>query len=240
MRSGNTRSIFCLHTRGLMETPRCLSRRNARPSVGVSRHRDPANHDAPRHRRDRSGPVVGHDSFTAKGYDCSGSVSYALHGAGLLSYSMVSGQLARHGTPGPCPCPAAPAYATPSTRTPNMSSWSSPASASTPATTPNTQAAPAGRWSPPKRPHPAEVRGAASGRAVVHHGTRNQLSCLSGVDSMFRGLIIGNDQKLTAGAPRNSASLSTLPSKFCFYFTVGEPPQSGPQFLLDGVTTNPL
>jgi cell wall-associated NlpC family hydrolase len=32
----------------------------------------------------------GHASFTAKGYDCSGAVSYGLHGAGLLSYTMVS------------------------------------------------------------------------------------------------------------------------------------------------------
>jgi cell wall-associated NlpC family hydrolase len=43
----------------------------------------------------------GHASFTAKGYDCSGAVSYALHGAGLLDYTMVSGQLADYGEPGP-------------------------------------------------------------------------------------------------------------------------------------------
>jgi hypothetical protein len=43
----------------------------------------------------------GHASFTAKGYDCSGAVSYALHGAGLLGYTMVSGQLADYGEPGP-------------------------------------------------------------------------------------------------------------------------------------------
>jgi hypothetical protein len=43
----------------------------------------------------------GHAGFTAKGYDCSGAVSYALHGAGLLSYTMVSGQLAHYGSPGP-------------------------------------------------------------------------------------------------------------------------------------------
>jgi cell wall-associated NlpC family hydrolase len=43
----------------------------------------------------------GHASFTSKGYDCSGAVSYALHGAGLLSYTMVSGQLASYGDPGP-------------------------------------------------------------------------------------------------------------------------------------------
>ena len=43
----------------------------------------------------------GHASFSAKGYDCSGAVSYALHGAGLLGYTMVSGQLAGWGDPGP-------------------------------------------------------------------------------------------------------------------------------------------
>jgi hypothetical protein len=43
----------------------------------------------------------GHASFTSKGYDCSGAVSYALHGAGLLDYTMVSGQLASWGDAGP-------------------------------------------------------------------------------------------------------------------------------------------
>jgi cell wall-associated NlpC family hydrolase len=43
----------------------------------------------------------GHASFISKGYDCSGAVSYALHGAGLLGYTMVSGQLADYGDPGP-------------------------------------------------------------------------------------------------------------------------------------------
>jgi hypothetical protein len=43
----------------------------------------------------------GHASFIAKGYDCSGAVSYALHGADLLGYTQVSGQLAHYGSPGP-------------------------------------------------------------------------------------------------------------------------------------------
>jgi hypothetical protein len=43
----------------------------------------------------------GHASFISKGYDCSGAVSYALHGASLLGYTMVSGQLALWGDPGP-------------------------------------------------------------------------------------------------------------------------------------------
>jgi hypothetical protein len=42
----------------------------------------------------------GHRSFQSKGYDCSGAVSYALHAAGLLSTTMVSGQLAYWGDPG--------------------------------------------------------------------------------------------------------------------------------------------
>ncbi len=36
----------------------------------------------------------GHAGWFARGYDCSGAVGYALHGAGLLDVTMVSGQLA--------------------------------------------------------------------------------------------------------------------------------------------------
>ena len=43
----------------------------------------------------------GHRSFRAKGYDCSGAVSYVLHAAGVLSFPLVSGQLAFWGAPGP-------------------------------------------------------------------------------------------------------------------------------------------
>ena len=43
----------------------------------------------------------GHRSFKAKGYDCSGAVSYVLHAAGVLSSPLVSGQLAHWGVPGP-------------------------------------------------------------------------------------------------------------------------------------------
>jgi hypothetical protein len=43
----------------------------------------------------------GHRGFKAKGYDCSGAVSYVLHAAGVLSYPLVSGQLASWGAPGP-------------------------------------------------------------------------------------------------------------------------------------------
>ena len=43
----------------------------------------------------------GHGSFTDSGYDCSGSVSYALHGGGLLSAPEDSTQLQSYGAPGP-------------------------------------------------------------------------------------------------------------------------------------------
>lgn len=43
----------------------------------------------------------GHRSWLSRGYDCSGAVGYALHGAGLLSVPMVSGQLAYWGEGGP-------------------------------------------------------------------------------------------------------------------------------------------
>jgi hypothetical protein len=43
----------------------------------------------------------GHASFVAGGYDCSGSVSYALAAGGLLRQPLVSGDLARWGDPGP-------------------------------------------------------------------------------------------------------------------------------------------
>ncbi|MGA9856353.1 MAG: peptidoglycan-binding protein [Solirubrobacteraceae bacterium] len=42
----------------------------------------------------------GHGSFNDSGYDCSGSVSYALHGGGLLSSPEDSGQLESYGSPG--------------------------------------------------------------------------------------------------------------------------------------------
>jgi len=43
----------------------------------------------------------GHRSWFSRGYDCSGAVGYALHGAGLLDVTMVSGQLASWGEAGP-------------------------------------------------------------------------------------------------------------------------------------------
>jgi hypothetical protein len=43
----------------------------------------------------------GHGSFIDNAYDCSGSVSYALAAGGLLDRTMVSGELASWGDPGP-------------------------------------------------------------------------------------------------------------------------------------------
>ncbi len=43
----------------------------------------------------------GHASFTSSGYDCSGSVSYALHGAALLSAPEDSSELESFGAAGP-------------------------------------------------------------------------------------------------------------------------------------------
>ena len=43
----------------------------------------------------------GHGSFNSTGYDCSGSVSYALHGGGLLKSPLDSSALMSYGRPGP-------------------------------------------------------------------------------------------------------------------------------------------
>jgi len=54
--------------------------------------------------RIRTTPYIwggGHLSWVAKGYDCSGSVSYALHGAKLLETPLVSGSFMTWGEPGP-------------------------------------------------------------------------------------------------------------------------------------------
>ncbi|MGA9373146.1 MAG: hypothetical protein WBV53_14950, partial [Solirubrobacterales bacterium] len=42
----------------------------------------------------------GHGSFTSSGYDCSGAVSFALHGGGFLSSPLDSTGLEVWGTPG--------------------------------------------------------------------------------------------------------------------------------------------
>ena len=42
----------------------------------------------------------GHGSWSSPGYDCSGSVGFALHGGGLLSQTEDSGQMESYGAPG--------------------------------------------------------------------------------------------------------------------------------------------
>ncbi len=54
--------------------------------------------------RIRTRPYIwggGHGGWRSRGYDCSGSVSYALHGGGLLDTPLVSGSFERWGAPGP-------------------------------------------------------------------------------------------------------------------------------------------
>jgi len=43
----------------------------------------------------------GHESFYSHGYDCSGAVSFALFGGGLIPRPLTSGELMRWGEPGP-------------------------------------------------------------------------------------------------------------------------------------------
>jgi hypothetical protein len=54
--------------------------------------------------RIRGKPYVwggGHGRWWDRGYDCSGAVSYALHGGDLLGSPLPSGPMARWGSPGP-------------------------------------------------------------------------------------------------------------------------------------------
>jgi hypothetical protein len=53
--------------------------------------------------RIRATPYVwggGHGSWSARGYDCSGAVSFALHGGRLLDLPLVSGSMMSWGAPG--------------------------------------------------------------------------------------------------------------------------------------------
>jgi cell wall-associated NlpC family hydrolase len=54
--------------------------------------------------RIRTTPYIwggGHRGWSARGYDCSGAVSFALHGGGLLRSPLVSGSFMGWGAPGP-------------------------------------------------------------------------------------------------------------------------------------------
>ena len=81
-----------------------LKRRRRR----VARRRRPADHRPPRDRRrqpDRAPALQVRRRATGasatRGYDCSGSVSYALHGGGLLDIPKDSGEFMSYGAPGP-------------------------------------------------------------------------------------------------------------------------------------------
>jgi cell wall-associated NlpC family hydrolase len=72
--------------------------------------RAPANAPAAIHRAVAAGNQIarapylwggGHGQWQDKGYDCSGSVSYALAAGGMLGYTQTSGQLMHWGQPGP-------------------------------------------------------------------------------------------------------------------------------------------
>ena len=78
----------------------------------------------------------GHGRWWDAGYDCSGAVSFALHGGSLITTPMPSGSLPA----GAAPAKAAGSRSTPTAATPTQSS---PASAGTPQATP-TAPAPAG------------------------------------------------------------------------------------------------
>ena len=84
---------------------------NSRPVLeGVARYEKPSNEPPrPVARAERAAdriarrPYVyggGHSGFQSAGYDCSGSVSYVLHAAGVLSAPLASGGLAGFGLPG--------------------------------------------------------------------------------------------------------------------------------------------
>src|ERR1700742_1137270 len=67
------------------------------PHAMVNRVIAPANHI-------RLPPYIwggGHGSFTSSGYDCSGAVSYALHGGKLLTAPLTSGSLETYGAARP-------------------------------------------------------------------------------------------------------------------------------------------
>jgi hypothetical protein len=97
----------------LLDRPSSIEPATAQPAAAGAEQRRPS----PRHRRDAAVRQVvaaanaiagkpyryggGHGSFEDGGYDCSGSVSYALHGGGLLPAPLDSSGLMAYGEPGP-------------------------------------------------------------------------------------------------------------------------------------------
>jgi hypothetical protein len=85
----------------------------------------------------------GHGRWQDSGYDCSGSVSYALHGARMLTTPLTSGSFETWAKP-------VPAAGSRSTPTPRTSTWWSPGCGSIRRATP-AGPAPAGTRPPPRR-----------------------------------------------------------------------------------------
>jgi len=80
-----------------------LGRRGGGVGVGVPRHVILVRRAVAAANRIQFKPYVyggGHGSFRAAGYDCSGTVSYVLHGMGRLDTPMDSGELMHYGRPG--------------------------------------------------------------------------------------------------------------------------------------------
>ena len=98
--------------RRIERTPvRTGARRTGRPGTGRAHRRRPGGSAAGGRGRDRRRQPHRHDAvslrrrssaqFEDSAYDCSGAVSYALHGAGLLDRPQDSSELMRFGEPGP-------------------------------------------------------------------------------------------------------------------------------------------
>jgi cell wall-associated NlpC family hydrolase len=80
-----------------------LKRAGLRGAIGVPRHVMLLRRAIAAGNRIAYKPYIyggGHGSFRAAGYDCSGSVSYVLHGMGRLDAPLDSGELMHYGKPG--------------------------------------------------------------------------------------------------------------------------------------------
>ena len=83
------------------DRPQALPPRLAAPRRRAADPRPRAS--SPRATGSRASPYKyggGHGQWDDSGYDCSGSVSYALHGAGYLSSALTSGDFMSWGSPG--------------------------------------------------------------------------------------------------------------------------------------------
>ena len=157
---------------------------------GAGDRRRQCDRDAPLHLWRRA------PSFHADGYDCSGSVSYALAAAGLVSSPMVSGQFEDSGDPGPGRWVTI-------TPTPAMSGWRSRVGGSTRSRWP--RAARAGR------------RVVASSRASWSATRRGFSPVLSGPPSAASVGPVNPVRSLSLRLPRKRAnsSIPACPRGWC-------------------------